>query len=83
MKDQSKYGRAAVIAQSIVVIANIIVGSLVYHFCGQYVASPSPGSAGPLMKKVTYGIAFPGMLFSTLIFNHVSIKLLNCTDERD
>jgi hypothetical protein len=30
----------------------IVIGVVVYWFCGQYVAYPALGSAGPLLKKV-------------------------------
>jgi hypothetical protein len=44
-----------------------------YYFCGSYVASPAIGSAGPLLKKVGYGIALPGLLGSAILLGHVRI----------
>lgn len=72
MKDPRKFGRAFFTCQAIIISVDVMVGIVVYYYCGQYVASPAPGSAGVLMKKVVYGIAFPGIFFSSLIFNHAS-----------
>lgn len=52
----------------------LVIGSVVYHFCGSYIANPALGSAGILMKRICYGIAFPGLLASLTIFNHISAK---------
>lgn len=71
MKDPRKFGKAALIASGTITVVDILIGVVVYYYCGQYVASPSPGSAGPLMKKVTYGLALPGVVVSTVIFTHV------------
>lgn len=51
----------------------LLVGIVVYYFCGSYVASPALGSAGPLLKKVCYGIALPGLLATTVLPAHVSL----------
>ena len=32
----------------------------------------APGSAGVLLKKITYGLGFPGILMSTVVYTHVS-----------
>lgn len=43
-----------------------------YRYCGSFVSNPALGSAGILMKKVTYGLAIPGVLLSTVLITHVS-----------
>lgn len=50
----------------------VVIGSVVYGYCGSYVASPALGSAGGTLKKVCYGIALPGLIVSTALFIHVS-----------
>lgn len=32
----------------------------------------APGSAGPLMKKIVYGLGFIGIMMSTVLYTHVS-----------
>lgn len=36
-------------------------------YCGDYVASPALGSAGPLLKKVCYGIAIPALVVGSVM----------------
>lgn len=59
------------------------MGVVVYYFCGQYVASPAMGSAGPLLKKICYGIAIPGLGVSSLIVTHLPAKYIFVTFMRD
>lgn len=49
---------------------------MVYYFCGDFIASPALGSAGPLMKKICYGLALPALFVSSIIFTHLSGKYL-------
>lgn len=44
---------------------------VVYRYCGVWIASPALGSAGPLIKKVAYGIALPGLWISATLCQHV------------
>lgn len=74
MREPKHYNRALVWSQGFVSAVYIIIGSVVYCFCGSYVASPALGSAGPLMKKICYGFALPGLLVSAMIVTHVSFK---------
>jgi hypothetical protein len=52
----------------------ISMSLVVYYWCGLWIATPSLGSAGPLVKKVAYGIALPSLVVSGGIFNHTSAK---------
>lgn len=74
MRDPRKYTRSMGASLTFLTAVYLIIGSVVYHYCGQYVASPALGSAGIVLKKVCYGIAFPGLLASLTIFNHISAK---------
>ncbi|GAA6042955.1 hypothetical protein JCM8097_000019 [Rhodosporidiobolus ruineniae] len=51
-----------------------VIGCVVYHFCGIYVASPALGSAGELLKKVCYGIALPGLIIGCVLNSHLTSK---------
>jgi hypothetical protein len=46
------------------------------RYCGQWVASPALGSAGPTFKKITYGIALPGLIGGAVVYLHISAKYL-------
>lgn len=72
MREPHKYTRSLILCQSVMAVVYIVIGVVVYYYCGSYVASPALGSAGRLLKKVCYGLAFPGLCVSTLLFVHVS-----------
>ncbi|KEQ68219.1 hypothetical protein M436DRAFT_86589 [Aureobasidium namibiae CBS 147.97] len=74
MKDPRLYTRALIICQSIVTSIYIAIGVVVYFFAGYYVASPALGSTGPLLKRVCYGLALPGLCVSTLLLSHLPPK---------
>jgi hypothetical protein len=54
----------------------VIVACVVYALSGQYVVSPALGSAPGMASKVAYGILFPTMLGSGLVFGHTAIKYM-------
>ena len=72
MREPRHYTRSLVICQSVVTVVYITIGIVVYYYCGTYVSSPALGSAGPTVKKVSYGFALPGLLMTTLLVIHVS-----------
>ena len=75
MRDPRFYTRSLIVCQTTVTITYAVIGIVVYYFCGSYVASPALGSAGPLMKKICYGLALPGLLVTTTLVIHVSTNL--------
>ncbi|KAK1142926.1 hypothetical protein N8T08_007167 [Aspergillus melleus] len=74
MREPQKYSRALFLSQGIVTTVYIIIGVVIYYYCGSYVASPALGSAGRLLEKVSYGIALPGLIASMVIYLHLSAK---------
>ncbi|KAF7189559.1 N amino acid transport system protein [Pseudocercospora fuligena] len=76
MRDPRKYTQSLVICQSVVTVTYLVIGIVVYYFCGSYVASPALGSAGATMKKVCYGLALPGLLATTTLVTHIPAKYI-------
>ncbi|KAF4983843.1 hypothetical protein FDECE_17210 [Fusarium decemcellulare] len=74
MKHPEKFTRSLIFGQGFIVLTCIAIGSIVYGKIGQYLASPALGSAGPLIKKVSYGIALPGLLVTAVLFSHIAAK---------
>lgn len=72
MRDPHLYTRSLLVCQAVVTSVYITIGCVVYYYCGSYVASPALGSAGPTMKKVSYGFALPGLIVTTMLVVHVS-----------
>ncbi|KAJ5902871.1 hypothetical protein N7495_003399 [Penicillium taxi] len=76
MREPRHYGRALVLCQTTVTLFYLVVGIVVYYYCGSYVSSPALGSGGRVMKKVAYGFGIPGLLVSTMLFVHLSAKYI-------
>ncbi|TXT10596.1 hypothetical protein VHUM_02101 [Vanrija humicola] len=76
MREPRKYQRVMLASMGLTTVLYLVLGSIVYYFCGQYVSSPALGSAGVLMKKVCYGLALPGLLATLCIYSHVVAKLI-------
>ncbi|CAD0105792.1 unnamed protein product, partial [Aureobasidium uvarum] len=74
MKDPRQYTKALVVCQTTISVVYIVIGIVVYYFCGSYVASPALGSAGATMKKVCYGLALPGLCIGTVLLCHFPAK---------
>lgn len=73
MRNPKDYAKAMLLCQGIVTAAYLIIGVVVYYYCGSHVASPALGSAGKLVKQVSYGIALPSLILSSTLSVHVSI----------
>ncbi|KAM5347475.1 hypothetical protein ACJ41O_010480 [Fusarium nematophilum] len=74
MRDPHLYPRALALCQTVVTIIFLAVGIVVYYYCGSYVASPALGSAGTTIKKVSYGMAIPGLLVSGILLAHLEAE---------
>lgn len=72
MRDPRQYTKALITCSPGVTITYLVIGIVVYYLCGSYVATPALGPAGPLMKKVCYAIAHPGLLATTTLVIHVT-----------
>lgn len=78
MREPRHYTRSLIICQSTVTITYLVIGIVVYYFCGSYVASPALGSAGLTMKRICYGLALPGLLVTCTIVLHVRpLRIVN------
>ncbi|WOO84297.1 N amino acid transport system protein [Vanrija pseudolonga] len=74
MRDPRLFKRSMIASMTFVFILYAVLGAVVYYFCGQFVSSPALGSAGPLLKKVSYGIAIPALLVTLCIYSHLAAK---------
>ncbi|ORX33435.1 transmembrane amino acid transporter protein-domain-containing protein [Kockovaella imperatae] len=70
------YSKSVILCQTFVTVVYCVIGGVTYHYTGKYIASPALGSAGPLLKKVCYGIAIPGLLVGSLLNSHLGSKFL-------
>ncbi|KAI0016439.1 transmembrane amino acid transporter [Xylariomycetidae sp. FL0641] len=76
MKRPRDYNKAVYLCMGIVTASYLSFSLVVYAWCGQWVASPSLGSAGGVLKKVAYGVGLFGLLMSACLFLHVAAKYI-------
>lgn len=75
MRDPRDYTKAMLLCQSVATVTYIVVGIVIYYYCGSYVASPALGSAGKTIKQIAYGLALPGLIAGATINAHVRQSL--------
>ncbi|KAM0558176.1 hypothetical protein ACHAPJ_004860 [Fusarium lateritium] len=74
MRDPHDYKKAMFLCQGVATATYIVVGIVIYYFCGSYVAVPALGSAGKTIKQVAYGLALPGLIAGATITTHITSK---------
>ena len=74
MRKPRDYNKAVYLSMAIVSASYLTFSLVVYRWCGQWVASPSLGSAGDTLKKVAYGIGMIGLLVSACLWIHTAPK---------
>ncbi|KAF4119480.1 Transmembrane amino acid transporter protein [Geosmithia morbida] len=76
MRNPSSFPRALFTSQGLLATCYTSFGTVVYIYCGQYVASPSLGSAGGTLEKVAYGVSIPGFVMTSTLWVHLAAKFL-------
>ena len=74
MERPRDYNKAVYACMALVQSAYLAFSLVVYRWCGQWVANPSLGSAGGVIKKVAYGIGLIGLIVSACLYLHVAAK---------
>ncbi|GJN89391.1 hypothetical protein Rhopal_002371-T1 [Rhodotorula paludigena] len=74
MRRPEDFTKSLALCQSFVTITYLVIGCVVYHYCGIYVSSPALSSAGALLSKVCYGIALPGLIVGCVLMSHLTSK---------
>ncbi|WWC63883.1 uncharacterized protein I303_106488 [Kwoniella dejecticola CBS 10117] len=68
------FRKSLLTSQIFLMMCYVSFGMVMYAYCGQYVASPSLGSAGGTIEKIAYGIAILGLIMTTTLWVHVAAK---------
>lgn len=76
MRSPKDYHKAALVAGFLVGALYLSLSLVIYRYCGIWLATPAFGSAGVLFKKISYGVALPGLVIGTGIYSHVAAKYL-------
>ncbi|KAK5999439.1 hypothetical protein QM012_005440 [Aureobasidium pullulans] len=74
MRRPQDYRKACLVAGLIVGAMYLTFSLVIYRWCGSWLSIPAFGSAGALFKKLSYGIALPGLIIGVGIYQHVAAK---------
>ncbi|KAK0388790.1 hypothetical protein NLU13_5033 [Sarocladium strictum] len=74
MRRPQDYRKACLWAGVIVGALYLVLSLVIYRYCGDWLSVPAFGSAGPLFKKISYGISLPGLIVGLGIYQHVAAK---------
>ncbi|KAF7545310.1 hypothetical protein G7Z17_g9278 [Cylindrodendrum hubeiense] len=76
MRRPQDYRKAALLAGALVGAMYLTFSLVIYRWCGVWLTTPAFGSAGTLFKKISYGIALPGLVIGVGIYQHVAAKYM-------
>ncbi|KAH7362208.1 transmembrane amino acid transporter protein-domain-containing protein [Plectosphaerella cucumerina] len=76
MRRPQDYRKAALVTGVLVGALYLSFSLVIYRWCGVWLTTPAFGSAGPLFKKISYGIALPGLVIGVGIYQHVAAKYM-------
>ncbi|KAF9891204.1 hypothetical protein FE257_004768 [Aspergillus nanangensis] len=76
MRNPKDYPKAVYVSMGFVAASYLTFSLVIYRWCGKWIASPALGSAGETVKRVSYGIALPGLIISGSLYVHVAAKYL-------
>ena len=85
MRDPREFPKSLTMLQVVDTSMYVVTAIVAYRYAGPDIASPALSSAGPVMKKVAYGIAMPTVRFildsltsSTFsLFHRLSLPVLS------
>ncbi|KAL9062643.1 MAG: hypothetical protein Q9157_008745 [Trypethelium eluteriae] len=75
-KNPSDWHKALLLVQICETTLYLITAVVIYYFSGPNVTSPALDSAGPLVKKIAWGIAIPTIIIAGVIYGHVAAKYI-------
>lgn len=67
MQDPRDFPKALAMLQVVDTTMYVVTAMVIYCYAGPDVASPALSSAGPMMKKVAYGLAIPTVCYFLLV----------------
>ncbi|KAA8652838.1 putative amino acid transporter [Aspergillus tanneri] len=76
MSDPRDFPKSLAMLQVLDTCMYIVTAMVIYCYAGPDVASPALSSAGPVMKKVAYGLAIPTVVIAGVVFGHVACKYI-------
>ncbi|CAG8090858.1 unnamed protein product [Penicillium salamii] len=76
MENPRDFPKALIMLQTFEIVFYTVAAVVIYYYVGQEVTSPALGSAGPILKKVAYGIAIPTIIGAGVVNGHIGLKYI-------
>ncbi|RAL04236.1 putative amino acid transporter [Aspergillus ibericus CBS 121593] len=76
MEEPKDFPKALCLLQAFEICLYVVAAIVIYYYVGNGVASPALGSAGPVLKKVAYGMAIPTIIGAGVVNGHVGLKYI-------
>lgn len=76
MRRPQDFRKACLVTGVLIGMLYLTFSLVIYRWCGIWISTPAFGSAGTLFKKISYGIALPGLVIGVGIYQHVAAKLI-------
>ncbi|KAJ5865391.1 uncharacterized protein N7529_007307 [Penicillium soppii] len=76
MEEPRDFPKALIMLQTFEIVFYTVAAVVIYYYVGQEVTSPALGSAGPVLKKVAYGIAIPTIIGAGVVNGHIGLKYI-------
>lgn len=74
MRKPQDYRKSVYLSMGLATASYVTFALVIYAWCGKWIASPALGTAGGLVKRISYGIALPGLIVSGSLFVHIAAK---------
>ncbi|KAB8257399.1 transmembrane amino acid transporter protein-domain-containing protein [Aspergillus pseudonomiae] len=76
MENPKDFNKSLLMLQSFEICLYLTAAVVIYYYVGTDVHSPALTSAGPVMKKVAYGIAIPTIVGAGVVNGHIGLKYI-------
>ncbi|KAJ5654367.1 hypothetical protein N7490_001370 [Penicillium lividum] len=76
METPQDFKKSLFMLQGFEICLYLTAGVVIYYYVGSEVPSPALSAAGPLMKKVAYGIAIPTIVGAGVVNGHIGLKYI-------
>ncbi|KAJ5180972.1 hypothetical protein N7492_004182 [Penicillium capsulatum] len=74
MRTPRDYRKSVYLSMGLATASYVTFALVIYAWCGKWIASPALGTAGGMVKRISYGIALPGLIVSGSLFVHIAAK---------
>ncbi|BCS23151.1 uncharacterized protein APUU_31376S [Aspergillus puulaauensis] len=74
LREPRDFPKSLFLLQSVDMTIYVVAAVVIYCYAGADVPSPALGAAGPLISRISYGIALPTIIIAGVIMGHIACK---------